>query len=340
MAAPMAVQWRSASTRRWEIKPEINWQSVIRPHHPPRRTRRLCRRSRTSEPAPAIRLRRVRRRIRPRREIGFTPGTTVAAASPVVEKDVAPPPGTTLRWINSRVFQLTYDTRALGAGGSTGVELWGTRDGGKTWQSFGADAKGQSPMLVTVPEEGIYGFQMKLLAGGPAGRPPLSGEAPRYWIGVDLTRPTGRITQARQGAGRDADKLFITWEAGDNRAGREAHRPVLQRAAGRPLDADRRRLAQQRAVHLAIEGQFAAAGLSALGSPRRGGERSDVRIVRSGRARSLLNHRAAGRSPSARLDRLACGRADVSAVEWRLNLVPIVEPCRQHTWFIGPGPFF
>jgi hypothetical protein len=73
-------------------------------------------------------------------------------------------------------------------------------------------------MLVTVPEEGIYGFRMSLLGNGAAGRPPLSGEVPRTWIGVDLTRPTGRITQARQGAGRDADKLFIAWEAADNRA--------------------------------------------------------------------------------------------------------------------------
>ncbi len=78
-------------------------------------------------------------------------------------------------------------------------------------------------MLVTVPEEGVYGFLMKPRLGG-AGRPPLSGEAPQTWIGVDITRPTGRITQARQGAGRDADKLFIAWEAGDNRA--LAERPI------------------------------------------------------------------------------------------------------------------
>jgi hypothetical protein len=163
---------------------------------------------------------------------GLTPGASASAASPAVEKDVAPPPGTALRWINSRVFQLTYDTRALGSSDNVGVELWGSRDGGKTWQSFGADARGQSPMLVTVPEESIYGFQMKLLNGGPAGRPPLSGEAPRTWIGVDLTRPTGRITQARQGAGRDADKLFITWEAGDNRA--LADKPIALSYSERP----------------------------------------------------------------------------------------------------------
>ena len=201
MAAPMAVQWRSASTRRWEIKPEINWQSVIRPHHPPRRnappmppfsdfrtgTGNPLETRATQNPAPC---RLVLRRARPwPRQVRSW------------RKTSPPPPGTTLRWINSRVFQLTYDTRALGGGGSTGVELWGTRDGGKTWQSFGADAKGQSPMLVTVPEEGIYGFQMKLLAGGPAGRPPLSGEAAAVLDRRRSNPANGRITQARQGAG-------------------------------------------------------------------------------------------------------------------------------------------
>ena len=191
--------------------------------------------------------------------------------------DIGPPPGVQLRWINSRVFQLTYDTRALGGNGNAAVELWGTRDGGKTWQSFGSDAKGQSPMLVTVPEEGIYGFRMNLLVNGAAGRPPLSGEVPRTWIGVDLTRPAGRITQARQGAGRDADKLFITWEAADNRA--LAEKPIaafLQRTRRRPLDSDRRRAAELRAVRLAVEGQSSAAGLPAAGGPRRGGQPRDV----------------------------------------------------------------
>ncbi len=152
---------------------------------------------------------------------GFTPGITsgrpATPPAPAAAENVGPPPGESVRWINSRAFQLTYDTLALG-GSNVPIRLWGTRDGGMTWQSFGADSKGQSPMLVTVPEEGIYGFDMLLQNGNRAGQPPLPGEKPRTWIGVDLTRPVGRITQARQGAGRDADKLFISWEASDNRA--------------------------------------------------------------------------------------------------------------------------
>jgi hypothetical protein len=138
---------------------------------------------------------------------GRTPGSPAT---------VGPPPGEKLHWINSRVFQLSYDTQS--SGDRSPVELWGTRDGGKSWQSFGTESKGQNPMLVTVPEEGIYGFQMLVLTGGrSAGRPPLPGEIPKTWIGIDVTRPSGRITLAQQGLGRDADKLFIAWDASDNR---------------------------------------------------------------------------------------------------------------------------
>jgi hypothetical protein len=96
--------------------------------------------------------------------------------------------------------------------------LWGTRDGGKSWQSFGKDPNGRSPMVVTVPDEGIYGFRMVIQNGpGTAGRPPLPSDVPNYWVGIDLTRPVGRITRAQQGIGRDADRLFIAWEARDDR---------------------------------------------------------------------------------------------------------------------------
>lgn len=150
---------------------------------------------------------------------GFTtsPPTGSVTNSPAASGNFGPPPGVQLRWINTRVFQLTYDTRTMGSTPNVPVELWGTRDGGRSWQSFGKDPKGQSPILVTVPEDGIYGFRMAIQNDpGMAGRPPLSGEVPGIWIGIDLTRPVGRITAAQQGTGRDGGKLFIAWEASDN----------------------------------------------------------------------------------------------------------------------------
>jgi hypothetical protein len=151
----------------------------------------------------------------------FTAFTAARPAGPVASATQAdsaePPPGVQPRWINKRVFQMTFDARQAGGSGNLPVELWGTRDGGKSWRTFGRDPKGQSPMLVTVPEDGVYGFRMSIESRPDmAGRPPLPGDKPGTWIGVDLTRPTGRITQAQQGAGREGDKLFVAWEASDN----------------------------------------------------------------------------------------------------------------------------
>jgi hypothetical protein len=165
---------------------------------------------------------------------GFTaspPPAGAIASNNVAE--VGPPPGVKLRWINTTAFQLTYDPRALGVVGNVPVELWGTRDGGKSWQTFGRDSKGQSPMLVTTTEEGIYGFRM-VIENNPAtaGRPPLPGETPGIWIGIDKTRPVGRILSARQGLGRESDKLFITWEASDNRE--LAAKPISLSFSDRP----------------------------------------------------------------------------------------------------------
>jgi hypothetical protein len=169
---------------------------------------------------------------------GFTASPPPAApAAPATfsppASNVGPPPGVQLRWINTRAFTLVLDTRAMSGLAGMPVELWGTRDGGQSWQSFGRNLQGQNQMVVTVPEEGIFGFRMVVQTNpSMAGRPPLPGDQPNYWVGIDLTRPVGRITRVQQGAGRDGDKLFIAWEASDNRE--LAARPISLSYSERP----------------------------------------------------------------------------------------------------------
>ena len=122
--------------------------------------------------------------------------------------------------MNTRVFALEYDAESLVHNGQLGAELWGTRDGGRTWKNYLQDTLRRSPMLVTVDGEGVFGFRIVPMANDH-GKPvttgsPRSGETPQVWIGVDLTKPTGRVTSIRQGVNADSDKLFITWEAADN----------------------------------------------------------------------------------------------------------------------------
>ena len=129
----------------------------------------------------------------------------------------AMPPGERPRMINSRLFELEYDVDSVGPSGVGRVELWGTRDGGKTWRRFPLDSSSRSPLLVNVEEEGIYGFRVVVSNGaGVGGKPPSSGDLPDLWIGVDLTKPTARIVSAQQGVETEAGHLIITWQADDN----------------------------------------------------------------------------------------------------------------------------
>ncbi len=124
------------------------------------------------------------------------------------------PAGERVRMVNSRAFELEYEIESVGPSGIGKVELWGTRDGGKTWSIFGVDTDNRSPLGVSVDGEGVYGFRMVVQSGsGIGGRPPAEGDLPEIWIGVDLTKPVGRITGAE--VSPDGSELAIRWEASD-----------------------------------------------------------------------------------------------------------------------------
>jgi hypothetical protein len=127
-----------------------------------------------------------------------------------------PPPPERPRMVNSRTFELEYDVDSVGPSGLGRVELWGTRDGGKTWQSFGIDGDRRSPMQLSVKEEGTYGFRVVVSNGvGLGGTPPVPGDLPDLTIGVDFTKPTSRIVSAKQGTDSEAGQLVISWQADD-----------------------------------------------------------------------------------------------------------------------------
>ena len=127
------------------------------------------------------------------------------------------PPGEKLNMINARIFELEYDLEAVGPSGVKQVELWGTRDGGRTWKRFAVDRSKRSPLVVTVDDEGTYGFRLVVESGnGHSDQPPQNGDPPKIWIAVDLTKPMVRITSAEQGSGADANNLNIAWQASDN----------------------------------------------------------------------------------------------------------------------------
>lgn len=153
-------------------------------------------------------------------------GTSSAVEQPAARRtvpDPAEPPSEVVRWVPG-IFELDYDVESAGSLGIDRVELWGTRDGGQTWSSFGIDDDNKSPMLVTVHEDGIYGFRVVVRNGaGLGGKMPRAGDKPEVWIGVDQTRPSAQILNTEQTGGSEAGQLLIKWKADDPML---ANRPI------------------------------------------------------------------------------------------------------------------
>ena len=138
-------------------------------------------------------------------------------AAPAIITPAALPAGPRPRMVNSRVFELEYDIQSVGPSGIKQVELWCTRDAGRTWKRFAVEQGHRSPMVVTVNEEGTYGFCIVVQSrAGLSSPPPRSGDQPEISIGVDLTKPVVRITSAEHPSGDQSSNLLISWEASDN----------------------------------------------------------------------------------------------------------------------------
>jgi len=122
--------------------------------------------------------------------------------------------GRPLQLSRSRRFAWDYETPAEAVDGrKLRAELWGTRDGGVTWQRTAVDTDGTSPIDVEVPAPGLYGFRLEMVAADASTGGPRSGDTPETWVGVDEEAPQVELI----GVDRDdaADALVIRWSARD-----------------------------------------------------------------------------------------------------------------------------
>jgi hypothetical protein len=136
-------------------------------------------------------------------------------ASPNSSPAAAPPPDARPKFVGSRTFALEYDVE-VGRSGISKVELWATRDGGQTWFRVAQDDDNRTPLVVTVDDEGLYGFRLLVESADAPSRPPVAGDAPELWVAVDLQRPIAEIIAIEQGAGNMNDHLIFRWRADDN----------------------------------------------------------------------------------------------------------------------------
>ncbi len=153
-------------------------------------------------------------------------------AVPPVQATAQRAPDQAAQMVNSRRFDLEYDVESVGPWGIRKVELWGTQDGGRTWQVYGVDDDNRSPITARVQDEGTYGFRILVQSGrGVIAPTPIAGDQPEVWVGVDLTPPSGSFIDIQQGPEEGSTELKIRWQADDARL---ASRPVTLKFAETP----------------------------------------------------------------------------------------------------------
>ncbi len=133
------------------------------------------------------------------------------------------------KFVNSKQISVGFDLKDVGPSGVSSVELWYTLYKGRAWNKlteYPLEQKnaepGQSKRLTfDVQDEGVYGITLVAKSGvGLGERPPQPGDAPQFWIEVDLTKPVVQLKGVHVGdTGLDKGKLSIVWAAFDKNLG-------------------------------------------------------------------------------------------------------------------------
>jgi hypothetical protein len=147
-----------------------------------------------------------------------------APTQPAPRSGVQSAPGGALL-VGSARFPLAYGVEDAGPGGPSLVELWVTRDGGRSWSRLPEDPDRVSPYIVDLGGEGTFGLWLVVQgANGLGDPPPAPGDRPQMWVEVDSTPPAVQMDPPRVGAGTQAGKVTINWRASDAHL---AQRPIV-----------------------------------------------------------------------------------------------------------------
>lgn len=101
---------------------------------------------------------------------------------------VAGTPPDELLFVNTQDVVISFDARGV----VEGVELWVSRDAGRSWQRQDAPRWGRSSLLFSAPGEGRYDLYVRLIGPQPMPRPGR-GTAPHRSLVIDTTPPIVQI---------------------------------------------------------------------------------------------------------------------------------------------------
>jgi hypothetical protein len=139
--------------------------------------------------------------------------------------------------INYLAFDLAYEVEARGPSGLSRLDLWVTRDDGRTWMKWsqhephGATVRVNLNLPSNPQPEGSYGFRIVPVSGaGLSEREPVSGDAPDLRVIVDVTPPQVEVYPP-VGDPQQPHTLLLQWKAVDKHWG--AH-PILLQWSDKP----------------------------------------------------------------------------------------------------------
>ena len=155
------------------------------------------------------------------------PSTGSAAPTPVAVWTGQPPAMSSLESsrasvINYLAFDVGYEVESRGPSGISRLDLWVTRDEGRTWIKWPGFHDGKATSIrvnLNVPTnaqtEGTYGFRVVPVSGaGLSEREPTAGDAPDLRVIVDVTPPQLDLFQPVSDP-TNPDTLVIQWKATD-----------------------------------------------------------------------------------------------------------------------------
>jgi len=123
--------------------------------------------------------------------------------------------GPSVQLVNCRSLVIDFELKGLGPSGVSSVELWYTRNG-QTWRKYRGPAQTQSPFVVDVTEDGLYGFTVVASNGMGHGKgAPQPGDPPHIWVDVDTTRPEVHLLSTQAGVDENGRTLMLRWTATD-----------------------------------------------------------------------------------------------------------------------------
>jgi hypothetical protein len=113
-------------------------------------------------------------------------------------------------------FKLQYAVDDAGPNGPATLELWITRDGGRTWIRRSDDPDRVSPIDVDLGGEGTFGICLVARsASGLGDEPPAPGDPPQSWVEVDSIPPVIQLEPPQVGTGVNSGKVKLVWRASD-----------------------------------------------------------------------------------------------------------------------------